>query len=448
MIMKRICLISSSLALAVLAPTLASAEPGILYIPTDPVTLRPLSMSPCGSQVNSALGCGGASAETEEDPYADAAGLTTAISDALIDYDVLVTNTRPPEYISYTMLLASDEAADMNTGFTCTYGGISCSARQRARIISTSGSTMNCMDPEITHAVLYQFGRISGLEGVDNPMDVMNYVPDYTMAPVGYLDECSDRVQQNGFDDQGAPVLLPLECTSVDHFVCPNGANGSPGQNSHQDLLAAYGDRTDDADAPVLENIVPEDGAVIMAGEDVTMDVDVTDADPAVGLRWTISSPALEAAGVEGGMFSQCTNDVCDANWEDATPLKATDSDWSFTLAGLPPGEYTITLEASDYHGNVAEMVTSIVTIEGAGSDTGGADTGADETGTVDPTNGSNFTSGADSGDDDGSGSTAGTDDGGGGCSCTSGEDASGGGPSAVLMLLGFAGLGAMRRRR
>ena len=39
--MKRTCLISCALTAAVLAPASASAEPGILYIPTEAVTLRP-----------------------------------------------------------------------------------------------------------------------------------------------------------------------------------------------------------------------------------------------------------------------------------------------------------------------------------------------------------------------------------------------------------------------
>ena len=94
--MKRTCLISCALTAAVLAPASASAEPGILYIPTEAVTLRPTGLAPCGSDVNSALGCGGASSETEEPPYADAANLTTSVADNLVAYDVMVTNTRPP----------------------------------------------------------------------------------------------------------------------------------------------------------------------------------------------------------------------------------------------------------------------------------------------------------------------------------------------------------------
>jgi MYXO-CTERM domain-containing protein len=445
--MKRTCLISSALALTVLAPVAASAEPAILYIPTDPITLLPTGMAPCGSGVNSALGCGGVDAETEIPPFAGAADLTTAMSDALVAYDVLVTNTRPPEYISYVMLMADDQPNDMSQSFTCTSTGINCAALQRNDLAFTFGTTMNCMDPDVTHAALYAFGRVSGLEGVVNPEDWMNYIPDYTVPPMGYQDVCSDRTNQQGFDDEGNQVSLPLECTSLDHVECPDGMNGEPQQNSHQDLLLYYGARTEDTEAPVLSNILPADATVLMQGDDLTVDVDIMDADPAVGVRWVIASPALMDAGVEGGALSQCTNDVCDGNWPDAMPLKATDSDWAFTLAGLPAGEYTITLEAADYHGNVAEMVTIMVTIEGGATDTGSVDTGADTTaGPMDTGNDSSvFTTGQESsgGDDDGTG-TGSNDDGGGGCSCRTTGHGPGG---AVLMLLGLVGLGAMRRR-
>jgi MYXO-CTERM domain-containing protein len=448
--MKRTCLISSALAMAVLAPTVASAEPAILYIPTEPVTLRPTGTAPCGSDANSANGCGGASEETEEPPFDGAADLTMAMSDALATYDVLVTNTRPPEYVSYVMLLPSEEESPKSESFTCTFAAINCGARERNDIIATSGTTMYCMEPEITHAAMYAFGRVSGLEGVANPEDWMNYLPDYTTPPTGYQDVCSDRVNQQGFDDQGDQVELPLQCTSVDHAECPDGMNGESQQNSHQDLLLYYGERTEDAEAPVLSNIVPENGAVLQAGDPLTVDVDIMDADPIVGVRWVIASPALEAAGVEGGALSQCTNDVCSGNWDDATPIKATDSDWAFTLAQLPAGEYTITLEAADYHGNVAETVTIMVTIEGGTGETGNNETGnVDETGN-DPDDGNNvtngFTSGVDTGDSDDSGGDGGANDDstdGGGCSCRTTQTPGG----MVLMLLGFVGLGAIRRR-
>ncbi len=54
--MKRTCLISCVLAAGVLAPVVASAEPGILYIPTEDVSLFPTGPGEeCGEE-NSALG--------------------------------------------------------------------------------------------------------------------------------------------------------------------------------------------------------------------------------------------------------------------------------------------------------------------------------------------------------------------------------------------------------
>lgn len=453
--MKRISLICGAVALGVLAPLSASAEPGILYIPTDPVTLRPTGVIPCSSDVNSALGCGGASMEIEAEPFAGAADLTTAMQAGLEAYDVTVTNTRPPEYISYTMLLPSDEPLDMEAGgyqsFTCAFGGINCDARGRNDIVSTSGTTENCIDPDVVHAAMYAFGRNSGLEGVDNAEDWMNYPPDYTTAPMGYQDVCNDRLQQMGFNDRGEQIDLPLECTSVDHFECPDGTNGDPGQNSHQDMLRFYGEATEDADPPELTNVVPEDGTVLMAEGGVAsleLDVDIADADEVVGVRWTVTSEALVSEQFPEGVVTMCTNDVCTANWEDATPLKATDSDWANPISlNFPPGEYAITLEAADYHGNVAETVEINVTI--MGEETGEDTAGSEDDSSVDDTAGNDdntFTTGQPGTDGDGSGTTTPTDDDDtSGCSCTSDRQQSGG---AALMLLGLMGLGAMRRRR
>ncbi|MCA9704818.1 MAG: hypothetical protein KDK70_03080 [Myxococcales bacterium] len=433
-----------------LVPTMASAEPAIFYIPTEEVTLRPLNSGPCGGGIDSAFGCTPAvSEETPEPPYASADTLTQAVDDAFAEYDVTVTNTRPPEYISYVMVLPRDAAADMSQSFSCTTSGINCGARGRNDLFFVTGSTMNCIDPEIVHATVYGLGRTSGLEGVDNPDDWMNYLlgagsaagPDYATPPMGFLDVCSDRVQQQGFNDQDQQVSLPLECTSSDHAECPDGMNGMAQQNSHQDLLLYYGTPLDDTDPPELSNVVPAPDTVLQQGDDLVLDVDITDADLVVGARWVVQSQALIDAGIESGTLSQCTNDACDANWNDASPLKATDSDWSFTLEMLPAGEYNITLEAADYHGNVAEMMSFVVTIEGGASGTTG-DMDTDMGSNTNPTGGV-FTSGEDSTGGGPGSTTSGEDEDPSGCTCRT-TPAPGG---AVLMLLGLLGLGTLRRR-
>ncbi|MBL4685567.1 MAG: hypothetical protein JKY37_13315, partial [Nannocystaceae bacterium] len=403
--MKRLSLLTGLASLAALSlPGSASAEPTVLVIPTEAVEITNTGMCsvPQNNNLsNSALGCFNAASGTRE-PYDDVPGMTTAFETALADFDVHVTNERPPEYLPYMMLMPSTVAPEEESqSFTCTFAGFNCDAFQRNRMAFTSGDTEQCTDPDPVHAALYAFGRMSGLEGVDNIEDPMNYPPDYTMPVTGYQDACNERVPDFAFDrDSGKTVSQPLHCTFRQHVACdpPDGAFDDAPQNSYQDLLAFYGERLDDTTAPTFENVLPEDGTVLMVGE-LILAADILDDDLYLGARWTISSPALEEAGIEGGSISKCTNQACldpqsgDAlEWADGQ-LKATDSDWGATeFADAPAGEYTITLEASDFHGNVAEMITFTVTVMAEEVDDTG---GADETG-----NGDAGDDGDDGGDD------------------------------------------------
>lgn len=390
----------------------AAPRPAILYIPRDvEVTLHPTGLPPCTTDVNSALGCANVPAQVQQPPYQAADALAAAMLAVLDPYDVLVTHQRPPEYVSYTMLLPSDDPDPRSSSLTCTAAAINCAARRRADVIFTSGTTTQCMDPQIVHASLYAFGRSSGLEGVVDPGDYMSYVPDYAVNPMGFLDVCSDRTPQQGLDDRGMQVPLPLECPDRDHPSCPLGGNGLGQQNSHQELLAAYGPRTEDTAPPVLDELVPPDGAVLMPGEDLVLDVEIADADPVVAVRWTLTSAALEEV-LGRSSYTKCTNDVCDSNWPDANPLKATDSSWQVIFAGLPEGEYEITLEVVDYHGNgVVEGRT--VTIGEPPSETGTGSSGDPGMATFFPVD---FT---DSGD--GLTTTPGLEPAASGCACTAG---------------------------
>ncbi len=444
------------MALSLLAPATVRAEPAVLFVPGEDVELRPTGAGEC-IQENSALGCTSVvDMETTHPAYGDVAGLIMGLEAALEPYDVFITQSRPPAYLPYTMLLASDVAEPRRESFTCTAGGINCSALKRNDIIFTFGDTQNCTGPDPLHAALYAVGRASGLEGVSLAGDVMAYVPDYTAPLPMFLDMCSDRVSQLGFNDEGAIIDLPLECTSLDHTGCADDQQ----QNSHADLLDAYGGRVFDLDPPELSRVQPLPGAVLDPFDSITFDVEVSDADPVIGLRWTVSSPALESLGVPDGMVTVCTNDVCDSGW-DGGPLKPTSSDWGFVLTSLPEGIYEVTLEASDFHGNVAEPVQFEFVVDDrleppeTTSDTG-LDTGVDDTAgntTVVSTTGDSMTSlgsmttaGATAAGGDGS--TSGEPIGigiiGPGCICSSTRRAGGGGQSLLLLLL----LGASRRRR
>jgi MYXO-CTERM domain-containing protein len=357
---------------------------------------------------------------------------------------------------------SADENLD-SAAFACTTARISCGSAKRNGITFTFGGTENCTfgdDPaaSVVHAALYSMGRMLGLEGLvpDTYQDAMEYPPDLVTGldlagSPAYDDACHDIENQIGFNDQGEPTEQQIECTSLDHVTC----DAADQQNSHQDLLAICGAAPAEADtaAPELTNVVPEDGTVHPADEPFVMDVDIADNDPTVGVRWTIQSDALMSDDFPEGAITKCTNDICTLNWDEV--FKPTDSDWVFNelsppTSGWPSGEYVITLEAADLHGNVAETITVTVTVENEGPGTGGSGDGGTGTGSDGGVDDSGFGEESGSGDagdasdESGSGSASGGENDEGGCGCTQGSDAGG----AALMLFGLAGLGFARRRR
>lgn len=461
-------------ALAASSTASASSEetvPGILYVPTETVTIYPgtagtaecVGAGGATATQHSGLGCTTAVDEaTEFAPYVGATNLTENLTGALAPFDITVTNTRPPKYVPFTMLIPSDEVSADSLSNTCAPAGIDCSTLTRKRIGFTIGGSMNCMAPDPLHAALYAFGRMSGLEGTDEATDPMFYPPDYTMPATEYQDVCANIVTQILFDKDGNPMpAANEECAATDaHNECeqPKDDNDPRMQNSFQHMAQAYGAAADDEDteAPTIEITAPADGDVIMAEEataDVMFTVTVADnVDTFVGAMWTLTSPALLDAGLASDTIEVCTNQACAVEFADAPAhAKAIDSDFSFGGA-FPPGEYTLSFEASDMHGNVAEPVSVTFTIEGApsGTGTGGGTGGVDETGGTpndDTAGGSSpFETGADgdgSGDDGTGGGSGGEDDDAGGCACNTGAGRGG----LVALMFGLLGLGLSRRR-
>jgi MYXO-CTERM domain-containing protein len=459
--MKRFCLISSATALAALSlPAVANAEPAILYIPTEEVLLTPSGMDVCTgvsmSDYNSGLGCvPGLDAAGGQSPYGMAAAITTAMETALTDFDVMVTNTRPVDYIPFYTLLVSDMTNDESMGWTCTGTQINCESRNRNSIGFVNGGTMNCSNPDDVHAALYAFGNMAGLEakvppsmGMPDP-DPMDYVsdggPDYTNPATAYQDRCDDRAMPLGGEDGMTPQMPP--CVSSDHAMCETSGQA----NSYQDLLQYFGARTMDTTAPTFTIDSPAMGDVIAEDGALDISVTVTDDDPIVGVKIIVTSPALEGV-FDPPQISACTNNQCDVDFLDGNPFRAGDEPFVVpSIEGLPGGEYTITVEAADYHGNAAEMQTVTVTIEGdpaGGTDSGGSDS---DTGDSDSdsggsgiTGGGGSTGGEDTDDGSGSDTASGDSSDDSGCGCNTSNPSGG----AAMFLLGLLGLGLTRRRR
>lgn len=473
--MKRFLLLSSVTS-ALLMPLTANADDkaAILYIPADDVVLTPSGMGKCisvsTSDFNSGIGCHpGVEEEETISAFADAETLAADVATALEPYDVHVTTVRPPEYVPYFTLLASDMASEESLSYSCTSATGVCASRGRDLIGFTNGGSMNCMNPDTLQTALYMFGRFAGLEGGDNPADPMHYPPDFDMPASTFLDECVTLVQQFGGKD--GMTVLPLDCTSADHV---GGDCVAGEQNPHQDLLAYFGERTDDTDAPTIAIDTPKEGDVIDEGGELNVLFTVSDDDPHVAVMVKIESPSLETIMdttplLNDGSLSACSSNWCDTDYLEGQPFALNEGPYAFDLPGLPGGEYTVTFGAADYHGNVAEEVVVTVTIGGEPpmesdtAETTDSDSDTDTTETSGPSSDSMTTAsasdsnmttfvsdsassdgGSDTDGDDDDDSTGGeTDDDAGGCSCTTDQGAGG----AMALLLGLLGFGLTRRR-
>lgn len=451
--MKRTCLLSTAAILATLTTSsvaYADTKPAIVWVPTSDVELIPSGMvdSICekmqmsGSAV--AAGCvGGLDEPITREVSADAMTIATDLRTAFEAYDLSIVVEPPPAYVPVFALLTSDNESEESTSYTCGSQVANCGGLSRDGTFSTNTGTITCTEPDAAQAAIYAVGRLAGLEGKEAGTDAMHYPPDYTMPVITFEDACGPIAAQLGGEDNMTPI--PLECTSLDHVGCDSGE-----QNSHADLLENLGPTATDTDAPVIAISSPADGDVIAEGGAINVAATVEEASNFAAVRITIASPALDGVeGIIGGEISFCTTDICDVNFLDVDPFKTADSGWGTgDIIELPGGEYTITLEGSDYYGNEADPVVVAITLEGGPVDpTGGdTDTGGD---TTDPTGASDtFASGGDEsssggGDTDGGDDGGGATDDGGGCSV----GGSGGIGGSFAMMLGLLGLGLLRRR-
>lgn len=430
------------------------AAPAVLFIPDASIPLTPSDMCayPQGGGDHAGLGCvAGLEAAEDYTPPDNIETIADGMRAALAPYNVLVTSTRPPEYVPYMLLLPGEAMNEESISYTCAGAGIDCDGVGRNDIGLTNGGTMNCTAPDPLHAALIAFGYMSGLENNDNPMDPMFYPPDFSMPATEYQDMCATLVPT--LDDMGMDNL-PV-CVSFYHETHCDDQDGQI--NSHLELLGVYGagPAVEDTTPPEVTElgIADMDGVVFPAGTPLPLTATVTDDSGLVFVRWTLVSTnedflMFDANG--DGAVCKGHNDVCEVGFEGAGPpyYQVDGGDYgAMDLAAVPGGDYQITFEASDLTGNVAEAVTVMVTVEGGGS--------ADTTGgNADTTDGNDSNDSNDSNDDDGNDESSsdggsadsnatGGDEEASGCSCNTDGDRSG----AAFMLIGLAGLGLARRR-
>jgi MYXO-CTERM domain-containing protein len=371
---------------------------GVLYIPVESVTLVPVSECsiPQGGADNTGLGCTYlVDEESTFDPVANIDEIVAGVSEALAPYGVIVATTRPESYLPYQMVIPGANEDPKSTSASCVIGSTDCDGIDRRDIAFTVGGTAECNEPDPVRTVLIAFGRMSGLEGKVDAADVMGYPPDFTTPVTTFVDQCDLIVTPENPDTM---LPMPLACPSSYHEqsgMCAEDDN----QNSHAELLAVYGPATAvDTTPPTIGEVdgLPDEGAVLPSMTEVDLVATITDDSGVVAVRMTYESMGLEVEfGVPEGMIDKCTAGSCGVHTGGDSPAQLLEfqngndmaypdqsAPWRFDeLPGLPDGDYTVTIEASDLSGNVVVPIVRHFTVGDGGSGTEGGSTGATTTG-------------------------------------------------------------------
>ena len=398
--------------------------PGVLFVAMQGVTLSPGCNSP--QTTNAARNCSSLVKGTVVfpalgDPQLEAAELQT-LANYYADFDLVITTSRPPDYLPYTMAVigGSAQQAGQPNG-VCGVANVACDGAKRNHVSLTFPKS--CSN-DIAETAAQETAHNWGLEHTDVQSDLMY---PFLAGAAEFRDECMAISHQTG---TGATM-----CGYVHKNYCPDGAGEQ--QNSYQELLGVFGPRTEDTTTPTLVSFEPQDGATFTTADAIQITAKFTDDSNFIGVNWTWLEGLPEDLQADG--YRRCTNEVCDDNYAAWKPI---DTAWDFVLLKQPPaGPYTFKVEAMDAYGNYVAQ-TIHFTVESP--DDTGTDSGTDsDTDSDVPTEGggaSGSTDGSSSSSDGSDGPDSDASVGGGGCRLAAPT-----GPWMVLLLLG---LGLRRRRR
>lgn len=321
--------------------------------------------------------------------------------------------SRPNQTVPYTMCMIGGSWTD--TTIDSPAGGVApgtdCEARGQRHVVYAFGdSASSTISQEIAHAWgldhILGFDMIMSYQGSGNK---------------DFASECRTLCEEQC---QGPGTI---GCRLTHEKYC---GVGSEEQWDYEELGFIFGTNEEDTEPPSVAFISPEDGAMLDAGSDVSVQVDVSDNYGGYGWKFTIAQDGEV-------VFDEVDYDRA-ATW---------------ALNKLPAGVYDLTIEAEDHNDHITtKTITIYVGTEAPAttgdSDSGDSDSGASDGGTSDGT----ASAGDDDDDDDdaSAGSSEGTDtaiDTMGddkGCGCHASSSRTGG--TATLALL--AGLMLFRRRR
>lgn len=414
--------------------------PGILYLAMNGATLTPDCPGP--QIANSAANCSPLVDKETVFPAAGSAQVQAAILQKMqkyfADFNLLVANQRPPDWVPYTMAViggTSGNAGQQNG--VCGIANVACDGAKRNHVSLSFPGSCGAAAETAAQESAHNFG----LEHTDVKTDIMY---PFLAGATTFRAECMPISHATG---SGV-----TQCGYVHKVYCPAGDGEQ--QDSHGELLGVFGPRVADTTKPTIASISPEDGAVFTTADAFTISATITDDSNFVAAKWSWLEGLPEDLAESG--YTRCTNQVCD---DDYPAWSKVDQNWAFlTLTKPPAGTYKFKFETMDMAGNYAAKTISVV-VEAEGPDDGTTTATSDDSGSA-PTEGSDSDGGSGSGAtptegggadsgitgaDTDAGSGSGSDTAGGGGGDSGCRVAGTTGPASLLLLLA---LGARRRRR
>ncbi|MCR9160528.1 MAG: Ig-like domain-containing protein [bacterium] len=341
------------------------------------------------------------------------------------DFGITVTDTRPASG-DYDMEMVGDWAGVGDQGFAgVAPGPVDCFDNRGGEVSFTLEASTS--SDGIAEIILQEVAHTWGLEHIDDQGDLL--YPTTQGQNKIFKDECLQIVVLN---DNGSTSPTGAYCGSQHAQFCSGNQ-----QNSYQEMLALFGPGIPDTTAPTVQIVSPADGDSVEGDVNLVVSFEDDQSPMIVNATITIESASLEAPVESDGAY-------------------AAPSELEFPIQGLPGGEYTVTIDATDEDDNPTSDSVTFTVVGDPPSDTAGSG-GGDESGGEETSGG-----GTDGGEDDGGGGNdddgGGNDDGGpasaGDTDGSAGGDGDGGGcsvdtPGSKMRwaVLGLIGLLAFRRR-
>lgn len=282
--------------------------PRTLFIDTLGPTLRPGSDT-SEAEVECIDGAFGFPALSWDPVVVDEA--VALAGDILEPFAVRLVTTEPPRYLPYTRVLVGGDAASLGSGET--HRGLACTIDCGDEVLTEPVFVFGeaaWRPEELAQTIAHEFGHAVGLDHVEDLGDLMNPVSSARNSTI--VDGCVP-LAENACED-----------THLEH--CGPGQ-----QDSYAELMAALGTPPPDSEPPRIELDAPasvEPRALI--------NVQVRVSDPTPGYGWQLS--------------------VLELGWRSPGSNEA---QASFDLS-LPPGRWTLEVEASDQLGNIGRETTDI----------------------------------------------------------------------------------------